>query len=50
MFHLGWFVGKGYSVHAWNQPWSGTIGTDWMEPDLYIDLPERWSGPASTTC
>jgi FMN-dependent oxidoreductase (nitrilotriacetate monooxygenase family) len=38
MFHLGWFVGKGYSVHAWNQPWSGTIGSDWMEPDLYIDL------------
>ncbi len=38
MFHLGWFVGKGYSVHAWNQAWSGTIGADWMEPDLYIDL------------
>jgi FMN-dependent oxidoreductase (nitrilotriacetate monooxygenase family) len=38
MFHLGWFVGRGYSVHAWNQPWSGTIGSDWMEPDLYIDL------------
>ncbi|WP_428487742.1 NtaA/DmoA family FMN-dependent monooxygenase [Rhodopila sp.] len=38
MFHLGWFVGKGYSVHEWNQPWSGTIGSDWMEPDLYIDL------------
>jgi FMN-dependent oxidoreductase (nitrilotriacetate monooxygenase family) len=38
MFHLGWFVGKGYSVHAWNQPYSGTIGTDWMQPDLYIDL------------
>lgn len=38
MFHLGWFVGKGYSVHAWNQPYSGTIGTDWIQPDLYIDL------------
>ncbi len=38
MFHLGWFVGKGYSVHGWNQPWSASIGTDWMEPDLYIDL------------
>jgi FMN-dependent oxidoreductase (nitrilotriacetate monooxygenase family) len=38
MFHLGWFVGKGYSPHSWNQPWSGTIGTDWMEPDLYMDL------------
>jgi FMN-dependent oxidoreductase (nitrilotriacetate monooxygenase family) len=38
MFHLGWFVGKGYSVHGWNQPWSGNIGSDWMEPDLYMDL------------
>jgi FMN-dependent oxidoreductase (nitrilotriacetate monooxygenase family) len=38
MFHLGWFVGKGYSVHGWNQPWTGSIGTDWMEPDIYIDL------------
>ena len=38
MFHLGWFVGKGYSVHGWNQPYSGTIGTDWIKPDLYIDL------------
>src|SRR5260370_22808305 len=38
MFHMGWFVGRGYSVHAWNQPWSGTIGTDYMQPDLYIDL------------
>jgi FMN-dependent oxidoreductase (nitrilotriacetate monooxygenase family) len=38
MFHLGWFVGKGYSVHGWNQPYSGTIASDWMKPDLYIDL------------
>jgi hypothetical protein len=35
---MGWFIGRGYSVHAWNQPWSGTIGTDYMQPDLYIDL------------
>ncbi len=38
MFHFGWFVGKGYSVHGWNQPWTGNIGADWMEPDLYMDL------------
>jgi alkanesulfonate monooxygenase SsuD/methylene tetrahydromethanopterin reductase-like flavin-dependent oxidoreductase (luciferase family) len=38
MFHLGWFIGKGYSPHNWNQPWSGDIGSDWMEPDLYVDL------------
>ncbi len=38
MFHFGWFVGRGYSPHAWNQPWSGSIGSDWMEADLYVDL------------
>src|SRR6202011_2075710 len=38
MFHFGWFIGKGYSVHGWNQPWTGNIGDDWMEPDLYMDL------------
>ena len=38
MFHFGWFVGKGYSPHGWNQPWTGTIGSDWMQPDIYMDL------------
>lgn len=38
MFHLGWFIGRGYSPHGWNQPWSGSIGSDWMAPDLYLDL------------
>ena len=38
VLHLGWFIGRGYSVHAWNQPWSGSIGVDWMKPDLYLDL------------
>ncbi len=38
MLHLGWFVGRGYSVHAWNQPWSGAIGTDWASGELFLDL------------
>src|SRR5258708_22190956 len=38
MFHMGWFIGRGFSVQAWNQPWSGTIGVDYMQPDIYIDL------------
>lgn len=38
MFHLGWFVGRGYSVHAWKQPWSGAIGTDWASGELLIEL------------
>ena len=38
MLHFGWFIGKGYSPHSWNQPWTGSIGSDWMEPDIYLDL------------
>ena len=38
MFHMGWFIAQGFGVHAWNLPWSGSIGRDWAKPDLYIDL------------
>ena len=38
MFHMGWFIAQGYGVHGWNLPWSGSIGTQWMKPDIYIDL------------
>ena len=38
MLHLGWFVGRGYSVHAWNQPWSGSIGADWALGERLIEL------------
>ena len=38
MFHMGWFVAQGYGVHGWGQPWSGSIASDWMKPDIYVDL------------
>ena len=38
MLHLGWFVGRGYSVHAWNQSWSGSIGADWALGERLIEL------------
>lgn len=38
MFHMGWFVAQGYGVHGWAQPWTGGIGSDWMKPDIYVDL------------
>ena len=38
MLHLGWFVGRGYSVHAWNQLWSGSIGADWASGERLIEL------------
>ncbi len=37
-FHLGWFLGNSFGVHGWNQPWDGTAGEDWTQPDLHIDL------------
>lgn len=38
MFHLGWFLGNGFGVQAWNSEWAGTGATDWMMPDQYVDL------------
>ena len=37
-FHLGWFLGNSFGVHGWNQPWGGTGGQDWTQPDLQIEL------------
>jgi FMN-dependent oxidoreductase (nitrilotriacetate monooxygenase family) len=43
MFHLGWFLGNGYGIQAWDQvngdgPWVGSNAYDWMRPDIYVDL------------
>lgn len=39
MFHLGWFMGSGFSAQTWAQdPWAGSTGRDWMKGDLFIDL------------
>ena len=36
--HLAWFIGRGCSVHGWNQPWSGLVGAEWTDPDIYLAL------------
>lgn len=36
-FHLGWFL-QGSSVQAWGEPWTGAIGRDWRNPELFCDL------------
>jgi FMN-dependent oxidoreductase (nitrilotriacetate monooxygenase family) len=38
MIHLGWFVGRGFSVHGWKQDWWGDDFRDWISPDIYLDL------------
>jgi FMN-dependent oxidoreductase (nitrilotriacetate monooxygenase family) len=38
MMHLGWFVGRGYSVHGWRQDWWSEEALDWTNPDIYIAL------------
>ena len=38
MMHLGWFVGRGYSVHGWQQDWWGEEFRDWTNPSIYISL------------
>ncbi len=36
-FHLGWFL-QGSSAQAWGEPWTGSIGADWMVPELFMDM------------
>ena len=36
--HLGWFVGRGFSVHGWEQSWWGDEALDWTNPDIYLNL------------
>ena len=36
-FHLGWFL-HGSSAQSWGQPWTGDIGTSWMQPQLFLDM------------
>ena len=38
MMHLGWFVGRGFSVHGWRQDWWGDEYRDWVNPDIYVAL------------
>lgn len=34
-FHLAFFLANSH-VQAWNQSWSGNVGTEWMKPDQYV--------------
>ncbi|MBJ3775081.1 NtaA/DmoA family FMN-dependent monooxygenase [Acuticoccus mangrovi] len=36
-FHLAWFL-QGSSVQAWGEPWTGKIGTTWMQPTFFLDM------------
>ncbi|MDF2442296.1 MAG: hypothetical protein JWR01_499 [Subtercola sp.] len=36
MFHMGWFLS--YQLQSWRQIWSGRGMTEWMKPDLYVDM------------
>ncbi|AMM21580.1 FMNH2-dependent monooxygenase [Frondihabitans sp. PAMC 28766] len=38
MFHMAWFLGYGFGAYAWNQQWSGNVGKDVANPQLFIDM------------
>jgi FMN-dependent oxidoreductase (nitrilotriacetate monooxygenase family) len=38
MFHLGWFVGGGFTAQGWGSKWSGNAGRDAFKPDLFVDM------------
>ena len=37
-FHLAWFLGNAYGVHAWKGPWAGAGAREWSKPDFQLDL------------
>jgi FMN-dependent oxidoreductase (nitrilotriacetate monooxygenase family) len=38
MFHMGWFVGGGYTAHGWGGQWSGNAGREAFTPALFMDM------------
>jgi FMN-dependent oxidoreductase (nitrilotriacetate monooxygenase family) len=40
MFHLAWFLSRGFGPKAWRHEWGGTDASQarWMMPDLFVDL------------
>jgi FMN-dependent oxidoreductase (nitrilotriacetate monooxygenase family) len=38
MFHMGWFVGGGYTAHGWGGQWSGNAGREAFTPNLFVDM------------
>jgi FMN-dependent oxidoreductase (nitrilotriacetate monooxygenase family) len=38
MFHLSWFLSRGYGPKGWRYPWGGNGAARWMMPDLFVDL------------
>lgn len=38
MFRLGWFLGNGFGLPAWQGHWAGRSMTEWSSPDMYVDL------------
>jgi long-chain alkane monooxygenase len=37
-FHLAWFLGNAYGVHAWKGVWAGAGAQEWSKPDFQIDM------------
>ena len=35
-FHLGWFLGPGFTIQGWNEP-GFSAGYDWTKPDIFVD-------------
>lgn len=38
MFHMGWFLGYGFGVYGFGSPWTGNIGRDAANPQLFVDM------------
>ena len=38
MFHMGWFIGRGYGLPTWNRTWTGNAtAREWTRGDFFVE-------------
>ena len=47
MFHMGWFIGRGYGLPTWNRTWTGNATPrEWVQGDYFVE----WAQALERAC
>lgn len=47
MFHMGWFIGRGYGLPTWNRTWTGNAtAREWTRGDFFVE----WAQALERAC